>query len=370
MTSYLNLEKTGKDSLFLGDKLGVQDYVTVKYKNLEELALKQRSQFWTETETSHIKDISQWSTLAEEIKHLVIKNIAFQTLADSLAGRVPFTILLNLVSNEELEWMYGQLGYFEQLHSRAYSHIIKTVMPDAEAVMKEIREDIQASNRLSYISREFDHLNRLALEYLYIRDVEQATPFPSLMEELKESIFTCILCLYAMESVQFYASFACNFALANNDILSGIANQLTLIIKDEALHTHMELAILNILKEEWPDVAAKVMSTKAHKIFEEVKNNELNWGPYVLGDTEIVGLTADLLQKYVKYVTNQAMTAIGMPLPQDIKDFTKNPLPWVTKYTNGDSMQVAPQELTITNYRVGSITDNIDDRFIAQLGTL
>lgn len=364
--SVLNLEKSGKDTLFLGDALGIQDYVTVKYPQLEQLALKQRSQFWTETETSHVKDIEQWQKLPENIKHLVIKNIAFQTMADSLAGRVPFTVLLNLVTNEELEWMYGQLGYFEQLHSRAYSHIIKTVMPDAESVMKEIRMDIKASARLDYISREFDKLQKLGLEYLYIRDVEQATPFPSLIEELKESIFTCILSLYAMESIQFYSSFACNFALANNNILSGISNQLTLIIKDEALHTHMELAILNILKEEWPDVAKKVLDTKAINILNEVTKNELTWGPYVLGDSEIVGLTADLLQQYTKYIAKLSFSALGVNPPEYL-DVVKNPLPWITKYTNGDSMQVAPQEITITNYRIGSVSDDITESFISTL---
>lgn len=41
----LNLEKDGKDFLFLGEQLGLQDYTTVKYKSLEDFALKQRSQF-------------------------------------------------------------------------------------------------------------------------------------------------------------------------------------------------------------------------------------------------------------------------------------------------------------------------------------
>lgn len=364
--SVLNLKKQGKDTLFLGESLGLQNYVTVKYPQLEQLALKQRSQFWTEVETSHIKDVAQWPTLPDNIKHLVIKNIAFQSLADSLAGRVPFTVLLNLVTNEELEWMYGQLGYFEQLHSRAYSHIIKTVMPDAEAVMEEIRTDIKASTRLDYISREFDKLHELGLEYLYCRDVLKDKPWNHNIDELKEAIFTCILSLYAMESIQFYASFACNFALSNNNILSGISNQLTLIIKDEALHTHMELAILNILKEEWPDVANKVLKEKAHLILEEVANNELTWGPYVLGDTEIVGLTADLLQQYTKYIARLSFSALGIEVP-DYLNVQKNPLPWITKYTDGDSMQVAPQEITITNYRIGSVTNDLTDDFINNL---
>ena len=65
MATLLNLNKEGKDYLFLGDQLGLQDYTTVKYKTLEDFALKQRSQFWVESEISLHKDIAQWPTLSE-----------------------------------------------------------------------------------------------------------------------------------------------------------------------------------------------------------------------------------------------------------------------------------------------------------------
>lgn len=360
----LNLEKEGKDYLFLGEQLGLQDYTTVKYKSLEDFALKQRSQFWLETEIPLHKDIQQWPTLSEGNRQLCIKNLAFQVLGDSLAGRIPGMVLLALCSNEELEGLLIQIGYFESLHSRSYTHIIKSVMPDADqAIKNEIRNNPFVSRRVSQVSSVFDELYGLGLQYLQNKETYGLPKRMEVEYKLRILLVKAYFALYALEQVLFYTSFACNFGLANQDILPGVANILTLIIKDEFLHAQADLAILAILKEEWPVEYAEVVdSGYVVELFTQIREIENAWADYVLPEgTTMVGLNADILKRYSAYVTKNALAPLGIYL-EDLQVVPKtNPIPWVEKFIDLSKLQVAPQETQILTYRVGSISIDVEE---------
>ncbi|WP_046969787.1 ribonucleotide-diphosphate reductase subunit beta, partial [Luteibacter rhizovicinus] len=148
MTTLLNLnwDHTNAD-LFLGDSLGIADYVRVAHPELERLALLQRSQFWTETEISLEADKKQWPNLPREIQEITLLNLAWQTQTDSFISRAPEAAIMPLVSRPELEGMLKQLSYFEDLHSRAYSNIIRNVLTDPAEFIDSVTKNQEAFAR-------------------------------------------------------------------------------------------------------------------------------------------------------------------------------------------------------------------------------
>jgi ribonucleoside-diphosphate reductase beta chain len=38
----------------------------------------------------------------------------------------------------------------------------------------------------------------------------------------------------------------------------------------------------------------------------------------------------------------------------------KNPIPWINKYLNSDTVQVAPQEVELSSYLTGAVDSTID----------
>ncbi|KAJ4689642.1 hypothetical protein HRR87_009276, partial [Exophiala dermatitidis] len=75
-------------------------------------------------------DKKQWPNLPQHIKNKTLLNLAWQTQADSIITRAPEDAILKLVSRPELEGMLIQWSYFENIHSRAYSNIIRNVLPN------------------------------------------------------------------------------------------------------------------------------------------------------------------------------------------------------------------------------------------------
>lgn len=409
--------------LFLGQDLGIADYVNVRYPRLEELALLQRSQFWVETEISLEADKKQWPNLPQHIKNKTLLNLAWQTQADSIITRAPEDAILKLVSRPELEGMLIQWSYFENIHSRAYSNIIRNVLPNpgdfiatvqandeafarlalpvsvidelaelADVWLKE-REDVEATiqlasenlndciskyNALESIDNtdkekaELSFLaNEIAEEQVRIKEISDRlyADLNPLTEQLQQKILEFYYAVYALEAIMFYASFACTFALAENDILTGIAKNLQLIAKDEALHTVMAMEVLRIIQSgEFPPHVVAAAQANAPKILRSILETEINWAHYIFPEGEdIPGLNADLLVEYLYYNARLAFMAINIPWPEDLPVIMEDPIGWMKGWLNTKNQQVAPQEAQITNYRVGATSqanpDDLSDEF-------
>lgn len=349
----LNLNKSDHNPLFLGEDLGLQEYTNPTYPVLNELALLQRSQYWTETEIDMSKDTAQWQELSQETQDITVLNLSWQTMADSIVGRAPFSVLMPVISNPEYEGMMVQWGFFENLHSRAYSNIIQTVFPNPEEIIEKIKENAKAFKRLEPIINLFDELHHMNM----MRDLE--LKMYDEREHIK-LIYKTMYAIYALESMQFYCSFACTFALAEQDILQGFASNLKMIAKDEALHTRMSLEVLRIeqSKPENKEIFAEIKADVL-KIMQAVMSAEREWGEYIFSEgRSVIGLNAGLLDEYLCYIAAKSFKAVDLEVDFDAPE--SNPIPWIDTWLNPDLVQVAPQELQITNYRVGSSDGSLE----------
>ena len=366
--------------LFLGQDLGIADYVNVRFPRLEELALLARSQFWVETEISLENDKKQWPNLPQHIKNKTLLNLAWQTQADSIITRAPEDAINRLVSRPELEGMLIQWSYFENIHSRAYSNIIRNVLPNPGEFIATVQANDEAFARLALPVTVIDEMSELADLWLKEReaielareyDVMCLAPheFQELTEQVQQKILEFYYAVYALESIMFFASFACTFALAENDILTGIAKNLQLIAKDEALHTVMAMEVLRIIQSgEFPPHVVAAAQANAPKILRSILETEINWAHYIFPEGEdIPGLNADLLVEYLYYNARLAFMAINIPWPEDLPVIMEDPIGWMKGWLNTKNQQVAPQEAQITNYRVGATSqanpDDLSDEF-------
>jgi ribonucleoside-diphosphate reductase beta chain len=367
-----------KYPLFFGEGMSLHDMVDTTYPEIEELALLQRSQYWIETEVDLSSDQLQWPTLPENIQDIAVLNLAWQSHADTIAGRAPIMAIMPFVTNPELEELINQWQYFEQIHSRTYQHIIRSIFNDPERVRDRVANLEQAMDRLEIVQREFDRLHNLASFHTLIENgsinVVQACLLADIkvnagMEtqthedfkhECKVQLVKALGALYALESIQFFASFACTFKLADMQVMSGTADLLKLIAKDEALHTRFTMQIMNTLKTdlEWAPIFDELTPYFEEVMYEVVKA-EKTWGKYLFSEgRKVVGLNSALICEYVDYLATGAFTAVGLTYNAPLKD---HPLPWVEFYLDSTMVQVAPQERDNGNYRVGQVDGDVSD---------
>ena len=351
------------EPMFLGQSVNVARYDQQKYKTFEDLIEKQISFFWRPEEVDVSKDRRDFMSLPEHEKHIFLSNLKYQTLLDSIQGRSPNVALLPLVSIPELETWIETWSFFETIHSRSYTHIIRNVVNDPSEVFDDIVVNKHIIARAEKIAVYYDDLIEYSQYYQLFGEGKHTINRKEIeisLRELKKKLYMCLMCVNILEAIRFYVSFACSFAFAERKLMEGNAKIIRLIARDEALHLVSTQNILNIFASgqegnEWKEIAEEC-NLDAFNLFYEAAEQEKEWAEYLFKDGSMIGLNKDILCQYVEFITNQRLKAVGLPTMFEIH---QNPIPWINAHLSSDTVQVAPQETEMSSYLTGQIDATI-----------
>ena len=353
-----------KEPMFFGNNVNVSRFDQQKHPIFEKITEKQISFFWRPEEVDVSKDRIDFQNLSDSEKHIFISNLKYQTLLDSIQGRSPNIAFLPIVSIPELETWIETWSFFETIHSRSYTHILRNVFGDPSKVFDDIVENTEIKKRATDVSKYYDDLIYATQLYqtrgegTYVEDGETHV---ITLRELKKKLYLCMQSVNALEAIRFYVSFACTFAFCERALMEGNAKILRLIARDENLHLTSTQHIINIWRKgkDDPEMAeiAEELKEQATKIFVDAAEQEKEWADFLFQHGSMIGLNKEILCQYVEYITCHRMKAIGLDSPFEIRT---NPLPWMDSYLGSDNVQVAPQESEIQSYLIGQIDSEVN----------
>ena len=237
----INFEKENQiQPLFLGESLGVQKYLSPQHPKLEALTVRQMEYFWRpERHAANIaQDNLDYPNLTESERHVFLSNIQYQIVLDTIQGRAIIPALMPFVSCDELESCITAWQFFENIHSRSYSFILKNVLPQPEDVFDGIDKVQEIIERSNDICNQYEELITYAIQYSERTSYSEKIPLDKdELDTLKTSIYLTLISINILEGVRFYTSFACSFALAENNKMLGTGKILSEISRDEACLT-------------------------------------------------------------------------------------------------------------------------------------
>jgi len=354
-----------KEPMFFGQSVNVARYDQQKFEVFEKLIEKQLSFFWRPEEVDVSQDRIDYAALPEHEKHIFISNLKYQTLLDSIQGRSPNVAFLPIVSLPELETWIETWSFSETIHSRSYTHIIRNIVNDPSIVFDDIVTNEHILERARDISKYYDDLIRsVSLYQLFGEGTHTLNGKTEVvnLRELKKKLYLCLMSVNILEAIRFYVSFACSFAFAERKLMEGNAKIIKLIARDEALHLVSTQHMLNIMRngQDDPEMVeiAKELEQECFDMFKDSAEQEKEWASYLFKDGSMIGLNRDILCKYVEYITNSRMAAVG--LKPAFEGATQNPIPWINAWLSSDNVQVAPQEVEISSYLIGQIDAEIN----------
>lgn len=327
---------------FFDEPVDVARYDKVKYSAFEKLTERQMSFFWKPEEVELSRDAKDFKGLTDHEKHIFTSNLKRQILLDSVQGRAPSLAFLPICSLPELETWIQTWTFFETIHSRSYTHIIRNVYSDPSRVFDEMLDLPEIVDCAKDISKYYDDLIK--------------TDVSTNLFERKRLLWLCLNAVNALEGVRFYVSFACSWNFAELKKMEGNAKIIKFIARDENVHLAATQQLLKILPKEDPDFARIQEETRdvCIRLFSEVVQQEKAWARYLFKDGSMIGLNEQLLCDYVDHIAAKRMGAIGLNGKPG-----SNPLPWTQKWIAGSDVQVAPQETEITSYIVGAVKQDV-----------
>ena len=356
---------TKKQPMFFGKPLGVQRYDSYKYPVFEKLTTQQLGYFWRPEEVSLQKDRADYQTLRPEQKHIYTSNLKYQIMLDSVQGRGPGMAFIPYCSLPELEACMEVWGFMEMIHSRSYTYIIKNVYPDPSDIFDHIISDERILERAASVTESYDAFINSAHGWdngnLWSSDFRHTEASKDQIKDVKRKLYRAVANVNILEGIRFYVSFACSFAFGELKLMEGSSKIISLIARDENQHLGITQNILNKWKRgDDPEMAqiAKEEEEWVYSMFERTVNEEKRWADYLFRDGSMIGLNDVLLQKYVEWIANRRMKAIGLKPAYDVAA-KNNPLPWTQHWISSKGLQVAPQETEVESYLIGGIKQDV-----------
>lgn len=349
MDSVLNIklnssEEIKKQPLFLGEDMGLQRYDILKYPIFDQLWKKQMEYIWVPEEIPLKDDRNKFENLTPTQDKVFRKNLSFQTMGDSMFSR-SIELIKRHVTNTELEAAMSVWSLSEVIHSRSYSYVLNNISREPNKFFDEILQDKEVVRRATEIKNSFDDL----------------IGKPESDKDLKEKLFKSVLNFQIAEGITFYVSFACSFWFGSQGIMTGNADIIRLIQRDEGQHQGITQNILTIwkdVKEEGFQDTLRENEQLIYDTFGIAVENEKRWAEYLFEEGSLIGLNAQILGQYSEWLANNRLRSLGY---KKIFDVDSNPIGgWINQYVDSSRVQVAPQERPVTNYKKSAIVSDLD----------
>ncbi len=336
-----------KPSLFLGQKQGLFDTINRHYPDIWRLYKAQKSLDWDENEFDYSSCNADFKQCSRSTWEMMIKTLAWQWEADSVASRAIAPVLAPFITSSELWAAWQRVSDNEVIHAATYSEIVRNSFDDPAAIIEEILRVEQAHARLERVARAFADGYEASHRYALGQVANDQATY--------NTVFMMVVALFCMERIQFMASFAVTFAICDTGLFQPIGKSIQKIAQDELeIHAELDRAVLaNELATERGQTAFRQCREDIVKLIEEVVDSELAWIDYLFSEgRELVGMNADRLAAWTLYCARDVYHTLGITTARYTLPVS-NPLKYMEKWLNISKTQASPQEQDIAAYKVG-----------------
>ena len=292
---------------------------------------------WLPTEISMQRDIEQWrnpAVLTADERKAFETVLGFFTTADSIAANNVVLALYKHITSPECRMYLLRQGYEEAIHTHAYQYIVESLGMDEGRIFNMYREVEAIYNK--------DNLILSLNEGIFDPNFKTGT-FENDQKFLEN------LCVFSLilEGIFFYSSFAVMFGFQRQNKLTGSAEQIQYIMRDESQHLNFGINMINAIKEEQPELWTKEFQARIIDLVKKAVVLEYTFATEVF-PRGIFGMNAAGFKQYIEYIADRRLERVGLPVQYGVG----NPFPWMSEAVDLNKEKNF-FETRVTEYKVG-----------------
>ncbi|MPQ43757.1 ribonucleotide-diphosphate reductase subunit beta [Clostridium tarantellae] len=326
-----------KKRMINGNTTNLNDFNNMKYAWVSDWYRQAMNNFWIPEEINLSQDLKDYSKLNDEERIAYDKILSFLIFLDSIQT-ANLGNINNYITASEVNLCLTIQAFQEAVHSQSYSYMLDTICSPEKRneILFQWKNDKILLDRNKFIGD------------LYNKFVEN----PNIKNFLKT-----IMANYILEGIYFYSGFMFFYNLERNGKMPGSAQEIRYINRDENTHLWLFRNIIKELREEIPEIFTEEIINDLKEMMITGVEHEIAWGNYVIGDS-ISGINKTLIEKYIKYLGNIRMKAIGFG--KIYEGFEENPAPWVDFYADANQVKTDFFEAKSTAYaKAATLIDDL-----------
>lgn len=321
----------GTQRLIGGNTTNLREWNRIKYPWAAKLYRTMLNNFWIPEEVPLANDAKQFETLSPAERRAFDKTISFLNFLDSIQSE-NLPNISDYVTAPEAASLLNVQTFQEEIHAQSYSYILDSVCSPAtrDSIYDEWRNDRRLLERNKFIAD------------LYQQFVDQPND---------RNFLRTVMANYLLESLYFYSGFSFFYTLARQGKMTGTATLIKYIQRDELTHVVLFQNMFHELRVENPDMFTPDLIEDLREMMRTAVTHEIGWGQYITNN-EILGLNNDIIERYIKYLSNQRLKALDLEILYP--DHLEHPMKWVDSFANLNSTKTDFFEQKVTNYTKSS----------------
>ena len=317
---------------------GIQDGLLlkpIKYQWAMDLYDQAVANTWFPNEIQLGEDLADFRKMTEEEKHAVTFLMSYFNPNELLVNKALAFGVYPYINAPEAHLYLAKQMWEEANHCMSFEYVLETFPLDREKAY-ESHVDVP-----SMAAKEEFQVN-------FIRRMTEETLDITTTEGKKDFVRNLVAYNIILEGIWFYSGFMVALSFRQRNLLRNFGSLMDWVIRDESLHLQFGInLILTVLEEnedlQDPDFADEIRQMIIDAVeMEEAYNRDLL-------PTGILGLNADYVNQYVKYLADRRLEELGFDPYYNVS----NPAKWMA--AANDTLELVNFfESTNTSYEVNA----------------
>ncbi|NYI42490.1 ribonucleotide-diphosphate reductase subunit beta [Demequina lutea] len=317
---------------------GIQDGLVlkpVKYQWAMDLYDQAVANTWFPNEIQLGEDLADFKKMTDEEKHAVTYLMSYFNPNELLVNKALAFGVYPYINAPETHLYLAKQMWEEANHCMSFEYVLETFPID--------REQAYASHVTvpSMAAKE-------EFQVKFIKRMTEDTLDITTTEGKKDFIRNLIAYNIILEGIWFYSGFMVALSFRQRNLLRNFGSLMDWVIRDESLHLQFGINLILTVLEENPDLQNEEFANEIRNMIlgavemEEAYNRDLL-------PKGILGLNADYVNQYVKYLADRRLEELGFESHYNVS----NPAKWMA--TANDTLQLVNFfEATNTSYEVNA----------------
>lgn len=317
---------------------GIQDGLLlkpVKYDWAYDLYEQAVANTWFPNEIQLAQDLSDWDKMSEEERHAVTFLMSYFNPNELLVNKALAFGVYPYVNAAECHLYLAKQMWEEANHCMSFEYVLETFPIDRDSAYAAHVETPSMARKEEF---ETKFIKRMTEDTLDITTTEGKQDF----------IRNLIAYNIILEGIWFYSGFMVALSFRQRNLLRNFASLIDWVVRDESLHLKFGINLILTVLEENPDLQTPEFAAEIKQMIIDGVEMEEAYNKDLLPNG-ILGLNADYINQYVKYLADRRLEELGFEPHYKVS----NPAKWMA--AANDTLELVNFfEATNTKYEVNA----------------
>ena len=290
---------------------------------------------WFPNEIQLGEDLADFARMTDDERHALTYLMSYFNPNELLVNKALAFGVYPYVNAAECHLYLAKQMWEEANHCMAFEYVLETFPIDREQAYES-----HVSVPSMAAKEEF--------EVRYIRRMTEDTLDIATVEGKQDFVRNLVAYNVILEGIWFYSGFMVALSFRQRNLLRNFGSLIDWIVRDESLHLKFGINLILTVLEENPEVATEQFAAEIRQMILDGVTMEEAYNRDLL-PTGILGLNAQVVNDYVRYLTDRRLEELGF----EPEFHVQNPAKWMAA-ANDTYELVNFFEATNTSYEVNA----------------